>query len=235
MIKVFLTEPSVFLKYCLAKGLKDYYIIFGLVFLLLFLVFSWLVHLDLLTKLDWFALFAAQSITPVSFDLFFSFLSVIGSFEVYTLIALISFVYYKKIIQSFYFFILYGLGHIIEIFSKSFIHHPGPASEFLRFNFPFHLLSAKFHPGFAYPSGHSMRTVFLVLLVIWCCFFYIKSTGLRFTIVFLSLLYMLAVLYSRVSLAEHWLSDVIGGSLLGVSLSCFMFAVFSFYEKHSDH
>lgn len=224
-----------FIGYVLKPAGKDTYLFLSFLFLLLFFLFSFLTYIDLFTRLDWWFLQTFQEITPVEYDLFFSMLSVIGTFEIYTALAIIFFILGKKTIEAVYFFAVYGLGHIIEILGKTFIHHPAPPNEFLRFNLPFHLLSSGFHPGFAYPSGHSMRTVIFVLLGFWLVNRHIKSLGLRLVLLFFGLLYLLLVLYSRVSLAEHWFSDVVGGSLLGVSIALLMLSVFDFYEKYPGY
>ncbi len=106
--------------------------------------------------------------------------------------------------------------HLIEIFGKNFIFQPIPPKEILRTKLPFYLSQPEVKAKFAYPSGHSMRTVLTGII-----FFYLisKSQLAFWKKVILNLLvgaFVVIMLYSRISLGEHWLADVVGGTILGL-------------------
>lgn len=101
----------------------------------------------------------------------------------------------------------FGIMTIAEIYGKSVVHHPAP---------PFFLLKnpttvfPKYYvwEDYSYPSGHAARAMFLSVLLFFTMKRRVKAAfGLGIFIVLISI--------SRIYLGHHWLSDVIGGSLLG--------------------
>lgn len=101
----------------------------------------------------------------------------------------------------------FGLMTIAEIYGKSIVHHPAP---------PFFLLKnpttvfPKYYvwEDYSYPSGHAARAMFLAIVL----FFTMKK---RVWIMFSLILLVILISISRIYLGHHWLSDVIGGLILG--------------------
>ncbi len=198
---------------------------FGIIFLGAFVALTFFVKKGFFSYIDYATTVKVQDHLSNRFDLVLSAFSLLGSFEIMSIFLGI-YLFLKRKLSSLLIFALYGLGHVIELLGKTFINHPGPPFQFFRYDLSFIFPTGYIQTGHSFPSGHSFRAVFLGLIVAYIIYTSrkIKTKNQKYLILLLMGILMAVMLLSRISLGEHWLSDVIGGSILGLSFAAFTLA-----------
>lgn len=103
------------------------------------------------------------------------------------------------------FLLLLGvLGSALVVFCvKQLLHRPQPS---------FALVPAT---GYSFPSDHAAMAVVVFGIVLVVLGKRVQSPALVFVVVFLSIIAVLLISFSRLYLEAHWASDILGGWLLG--------------------
>ena len=195
----------------------------SLLTLLVFTYFSYTVAKERWQQIDFDIMVKIQDKTPERFDRILSYFTIIGNAEITFLICLFFslIALFKKRFLALIGWLLIIPATIAEVFSKLVLFHPSPPVFFHRTIIPNELPEFYVQTNFSYPSGHMTRTIFIITLML-CIIIFSNHKPLIKTIEAIILTGLAIIIaYTRIYLGEHWLSDVLGGGMLGLSVGLF--------------
>ena len=113
---------------------------------------------------------------------------------------------------------LFALLTLLEVGGKLSISQPEPPDELVRYVFRFGTPTGRISTPFSYPSGHAARTSFLAAMALGVIAQSRARPATRRILIALVIAAAAAMLVSRVYIGDHWVSDIVGGTLLGGGL-----------------
>ncbi len=199
---------------------KTKLLLLSITFALLFTYFSYIVAKERWQKIDFDTMVKLQDHISRRFDGIFSYFSLLGSAEVtigFCLVLAFLFLLRRRWLAILGWLMIIPAS-LAEVFGKLVLFHPGPPVFFHRSLLPTSLPSFYVHTDFSYPSGHMTRTIFIITIFACMVIFSSRNIIPRFFILcsLITLAFLMGL--TRVYLGEHWLSDVLGGGLLGLSV-----------------
>ena len=129
--------------------------------------------------------------------------------------------------------ILFGALVLGETYGKNVVHHPSP--PFFMIKNPSTIFPQFYvNEQYSYPSGHTARATYLglVLLSVISLSYSVTRAHLKRWAVIggCVVLYIIMIGLGKMYLGQHWLSDVIGGFLLGLGIGAIP-VIFSSYSS----
>jgi membrane-associated phospholipid phosphatase len=156
-------------------------------------------------------------------NLFFIGVTFLGDGIFVILLAVILFFFKKKFV-SLMILSSYFLSGIIAQVLKYFITEARPAYFLEKTNYPYFIEGVTLHNYHSFPSGHTASAFALAAILS----FFIKDKNYALLFLFIAFL----VGYSRIYLGQHFLQDVLAGSVAGVFSSVVCWICFEkFFNK----
>jgi undecaprenyl-diphosphatase len=205
----------------------------GIFFLFSFYIFSREIKHGFLKQTDFNVIVILQDHMPVRLDGLWEAIALpvtpAPSVVIVGLITLIAFSNKRVRFRAVLIPILFGLLVLGELYGKSVVHHPAP--PFFMIKNPTTIFPQFYiNEQYSYPSGHTSRAVFLGItlfsIIAGPIAGWMKQRKKLFITGGLIVAYMAAVALGRIYLDHHWLSDVIGGGLLGSGLGLLIPAIY---------
>jgi membrane-associated phospholipid phosphatase len=120
--------------------------------------------------------------------------------------------------------VVFGFMVFGELYGKAVVHHPSPPFFMIKnptTKFPRYYVNEQY----SYPSGHAARAVFLAVATGSLLWPWLVGRNRKLAMGLMAAGFIALVGVSRIYLGHHWLSDIVGGTLLGAGSVGFWLAL----------
>lgn len=214
------------------------FLAFALIFFLLFYLFSRQVKLESFKQVNFDTTVRFQDKIPERFGELFedagALIAPVPSIIIVFFITALGFITRKGIKSKVFIFIIpvaFALLIGAEVYGKAKVESPAP--PFFMLKNPTTLFP-KYHvqEHYSYPSGHSARALFLASSLLYVMLpLFVRRLAIFVILLLIFLFYILFISVGKIYLGHHWLSDIIGGWILGIA-SFLLVLTFLFNEKY---
>ncbi|MDL2341973.1 MAG: phosphatase PAP2 family protein [Patescibacteria group bacterium] len=184
-----------------------------LLFLTCLVGFALLTRMAYLQHLSGFDTTIARDVQRYNFGVLKPIMKVISLpgktvFAAVSILAVAALFWWKKYPREALFILAIGAVDALSLIIKHVVNRSGPQHVGLAFTST---------PEATFPSSHVVHyVVFFGLLAYFMLVLHKVPGKLRSAVSLISIMLIIAIPFSRVFLGEHWLSDVVGGLLLGM-------------------
>ncbi|WP_042148430.1 phosphatase PAP2 family protein [Paucisalibacillus sp. EB02] len=179
-----------------------------------------LIQQDVIKRIDFLFNQWSYSFSNPMTDVFWRMFTILGDTETLAIssILMIAFLLWKKKIQEIILYILMMSSGIIITFCLKIIiqkDRPGDVEYIDFWGFGRDIIS------FSFPSGHAVKSLLLFGFIIWLIRKSYPKNQYTITLTILLLIGIVLCGFGQIFLHEHYLSDVIGGYLVGITIHSF--------------
>lgn len=153
-----------------------------------------------------------QNLNSNFLDFFCELISYFSSYFGFILLFLIFFVYIDRK-YCLFFGMTYVIGIALNFIFKLITNRPRP------YEIDILVINKLVAPGSSFPSGHSTSIILMLYFLLYYMYKRFNKKWIKNLSLILSIIFIIAVSFSRMYLGQHYLSDIIMGIILGLIYS----------------
>lgn len=169
-----------------------------------------------------------QSVSSPALDVFCKVISYLSSYLGFIFLFICFFLFYKKLF-ALCFGITYGVGVGINYLMKFLIARPRP------YTVDSTILNKLPAAGLAFPSGHTLSATIICFFLAVIVFEKVKTNWLKALLISLLIIFVGLVIFSRMYLGQHYLTDTIGGFAFGVIYSLGGYFIYKHIKRKANY